>query len=96
MDCGVARRRGDGAELTSRSKEGETACGNFSLFFKTLRDPRRGNAKRHDLHEMLVVALLTGLSLEAEIPHRLLPSCLRHLRGAINMIVLANEGEGGA
>ena len=42
MDCGVAGRKEDDAESTSRSKEGETTCGNFSLSFKTLRTPRRG------------------------------------------------------
>ena len=29
--------------------------------FQDVEDPRRGNAKRHDLHEMLVLALLAML-----------------------------------
>ena len=30
--------------------------------FQEVEDPRRGNAKRHDLHEMLVIALLATLA----------------------------------
>ena len=30
--------------------------------FQDVEDPRRGNAKRHDLHEALVIALLTMLT----------------------------------
>ena len=30
--------------------------------FQDVEDPRRGNAKRHDLHEMLVLALLAMLT----------------------------------
>ncbi len=30
--------------------------------FQEVEDPRRGNAKRHDLHEMLVIALLSMLT----------------------------------
>ena len=30
--------------------------------FQEVEDPRRGNAKRHDLHEMLVIALLSTLT----------------------------------
>ena len=32
------------------------------LIFQDVEDPRRGNAKRHDLHELLVVALVTVLA----------------------------------
>ena len=32
------------------------------LIFQEVEDPRRGNAKRHDLHEMLVIALLSTLT----------------------------------
>ena len=32
------------------------------VVFQDVEDPRRGNAKRHDLHEMLVIALLTMLA----------------------------------
>ena len=32
------------------------------LVFQDVEDPRRGNAKRHDLHETLVVALLAMLA----------------------------------
>ena len=32
------------------------------LIFQEVEDPRRGNAKRHDLHEMLLIALLTTLT----------------------------------
>ena len=30
--------------------------------FQEVEDPRRGNAKRHDLHEMLLIALLATLT----------------------------------
>ena len=33
------RRRGDSSEWASRSKDGETGCGNFYRFFKTLTTP---------------------------------------------------------
>ena len=32
------------------------------LIFQEVEDPRRGNAKRHDLHEMLLIALLATLT----------------------------------
>ena len=32
------------------------------VVFQEVEDPRRGNAKRHDLHEMLVIALLSTLT----------------------------------
>ena len=32
------------------------------LIFQEVEDPRRGNAKRHDLHEMLLIALLSTLT----------------------------------
>ena len=32
------------------------------VVFQEVEDPRRGNAKRHDLHEMLVIALLSMLT----------------------------------
>ena len=33
-----------------------------SVVFQEVEDPRRGNAKRHDLHETLVIALLSMLT----------------------------------
>ncbi len=33
----------------------------FSQLFEGVSDPRRSNAKRHDLHEMLMIALLPVL-----------------------------------
>ena len=35
---------------------------NFSHAFEGITDPRSRNATRHDLHEMLMIALLTVLS----------------------------------
>lgn len=36
-------------------------CGEFSHIFEGVEDPRRSNATRHDLHEMLMIALLCTL-----------------------------------
>jgi hypothetical protein len=33
----------------------------FSHLFEGVSDPRRSNATRHDLHEMLMIALLSVL-----------------------------------
>ncbi len=35
--------------------------GEFSHIFEGVEDPRRSNATRHDLHEMLMIALLCVL-----------------------------------
>ncbi len=35
---------------------------NYSHVFEGMTDPRRRNATRHDLHDMLMMALLTVLS----------------------------------
>ena len=36
--------------------------GEFLAIFQEVEDPRRGNAKHHDLDEMLVVAALSTLT----------------------------------
>ena len=48
--------------MASRSKDGEASYANFLFLFNMLKTGDDPNAKRHGLHEMLVIALLTMLA----------------------------------
>jgi predicted transposase YbfD/YdcC len=52
----------DGLDSTSGCPSSEAELDQFVACFEGLKDPRTGNASRHDLHELLVIAVCAVLS----------------------------------